>query len=148
MTKRIRTSQKFGLSANLLALAFALSLFGYAIATISLASVFRDTRFVLASAIISSSASVPSNPDNRLAQEFKDKETQLNAREAQISAAEKDLLARDARGNTMSFLSLVASLILFALVAYNFYRDAQRENALRDPRSRGLAVDLRPLRRN
>lgn len=140
---RLSARKKIHQSVNGLLLLLAFVLLGYALTTASPASLVHSARSMIASPIITSSAVVPSNPDNTLAEQLRQKEMNLNEREQHLAQLEMLRNQNTQRSTVLSLMSLVASLILFGLVGLNFYRDAQR-----DPRAaRSLfsanAIDLR-----
>lgn len=95
-----------------------------------------------ASAGVSTSASVPANPYNTLAAQLSAKEQALNDREAQIAAKGSVAPTQNSWGDMFGFFSFCMSIMLFVLVAINFYRDSQRGKTT-IPLARKFLVDMR-----
>ncbi len=83
----------------------------------------RSTGTVLGTAI-GTSASVPANPDNTLAQQLSDKEIRLDQREADLAFQELTIANEiQKERNRMLVYLLIGALIVLGLVAFNFYLD-------------------------
>jgi hypothetical protein len=82
------------------------------------------------------SVSIPENPFNRIALQLKEKENNLNEREAALSAKEKQISQTEIGGgqNNLMRVLIVGIIILFILVIVNYYLDyrrRKRENILK-----------------
>lgn len=143
---RVNARKSLKQSINGLLLLVAIALFGYALLTTSPSSLVQGARSMVASAIITSSAAVPANSDNTLAQQLREKEMTLNEREQRVAQLEEIRNQSDNRSTTLSLISLGASLVLFGLVALNFYRDAQRNTQTSRSAFTPTAIDLRRTR--
>lgn len=123
----------------LLALVAAIGLFGYGVYAGAPGILARDSNAFLGAASVSISAAVPPNQYNELAAQLQQKQDALNKQASDLSARE----AADARPSPQDYLgtaSFIMSVLLFLLVAANFYLDARRDLAA----TRGaLSVDLR-----
>ncbi|HUO50800.1 MAG TPA: hypothetical protein VMU25_04530 [Candidatus Paceibacterota bacterium] len=119
----------------MIALAFALLLVGFV--RNSPAALAHSAASSLASASVAITAGVSPNPENTLAAQLTAKEAQLNEQQQSIDAQEKKVASLDMLG----LYSLIASAILFVLVAMNFYMDWRRGRFAAAPRQ--LSVDLR-----
>ena len=149
--KRTHKRKKQKLSLFALALVVAGSGFLYGVVDIS----WHDLSLgesQAASANISLSADVAPNPDNTLAADLQAKQLQLDVREANLSAREKNANSFLST-NFFSLLSLFLSSVLFVLIGLNFYLDVGRRGTV--PRQKelprkevptSLSVDLRTKR--
>ncbi|MEN9413244.1 MAG: hypothetical protein RLZZ342_331 [Candidatus Parcubacteria bacterium] len=131
-------ARKTRVRRELALLGLGVALAGFGLASWNGAGMIAQEASMLASATVSISAQVPSNPDNTLAQALQEKENALTQREAELQAAPtRSAIDTAAPWGLLSFLMSIA---LFILVAANFYLDMQR-NA---PKSRSpFAIDLR-----
>lgn len=113
-------AERRGFNAFVLSLAVLTA--GYAYAVSSPSGMAQQA--MLSAASVSISAGVAPNPDNTLAAQFAAKEAELAGREALLAAreAENASFMRDRAG----MISLAASVMLFVLVAVNFYFDRRR----------------------
>lgn len=87
------------------------------------------------------SAVVPANPYNTLAQQFAEKEQELNDREAMLAEREAKNVGPSA-GGIFGVLSFAFSLVLLALIGVNFYLDSRRGKKTPTLSSK-FSVDLR-----
>ena len=103
-------------------------LFVFAIQADSSATLRTRAPDLLAGAAVGMSAGVEPNQYNTLAQQLHTKETTLAAREARLADIEASVRSETGINspNLLSLLSLLLSLILFALVGVNFYFDRRR----------------------
>jgi hypothetical protein len=85
----------------------------------------RNSGTVLGTAV-GTSASVPANPDNTLAQQLSEKEMRLDQREADLALQELTIAnqIQKERNRLLAYL-LIGALVILGLVAYNFYLDYQ-----------------------
>jgi hypothetical protein len=98
-------------------------LFGYAITSSPL--VFSRASLLVGSAAVGLSAAVPTNQYNALAQELMERDAELDRREAMVRDAE----ARGVWSEWNAMLapySLIASILLFVLLAFNYFLDWRR----------------------
>ncbi len=84
-----------------------------------------SARSMLANAPVGIALGVAPNPINTLAEQLADKEAELMAREERLQYMER-LQAESAKDKTAVY-SLIASLALFLLVAFNFVLDFKRK---------------------
>ena len=124
------------------ALILAAALFFYSASTGAPQIVFRDASHMLASAVVSASASVAPNAYNSIAAQLSTKENELTTREKDIAAREE--LAQKRESSNISLYSLIASVLLALLVAINFYFDWRRD---RERRSKGAPPAVITLHR-
>lgn len=113
-------AQRQGFNAFVLSLAVLAA--GYAYVVSSPAGMAQQA--MMSAASVSISAGVAPNPDNTLAAQFAAKEAELGQREAALAAREAES-ASDMRDRA-GMISLAASIMLFVLVAMNFYLDRRR----------------------
>jgi predicted PurR-regulated permease PerM len=114
----------------------------YGLITLSPRVVVRGVQSVLTATVITSTASVPANPDNTVAQALQAKEASLNAREQQLNAAAQQTAATRSSTDIVAWLSLALSVFLAFFVALNLY--LQNRHTVRAAGS--LLVDLRRAR--
>jgi hypothetical protein len=112
--------------------------------TISPKVFVRDVQSVVASAVVTSTAGVDSNPYNTLAAQLKDKEVTLNKREQQLNTAAQKVSNDSFAADSIAWVSLAVSAALFVLVGFNFYFDYRRQRG--SGNSRSLRLDLRSAR--
>ena len=126
-------------NTNLLSL--AVLLFAVAVITAPPARLQQSTKDMFAA--VGVSMSVAQNPINTQAQQLKQKETQLDQREATLLAKENPAAQWQWIGQNanLSFYSLCMSTALFILVGINFYFDFRRKN--RSGAAQKFSVDLR-----
>jgi len=115
--------QKRYIQASLLALS-GLFLW-YAFATATPMALLQTAGSMFASAQVSTSASVPPNPYNTLAQQLATKEAELDEREKQMRYFDT-VNAGTPDANTLALASFGMSFALLVLVAANFYMDWRR----------------------
>ncbi len=122
-------------------LSVAVFLFGLAVITAPPASLQQSAKDMFAA--VGVSMSVAQNPINTQAQQLKQKETQLDQREATLLAKENPTAQWQWIGQNanLSFYSLCMSTALFILVGINFYFDFRRKN--RSGAAQKFSVDLR-----
>lgn len=109
-------------------------LFGYAVFSAGPAALVRNAKDSLAAVGIS--ASIAPNEYNSVAQQLAEKEARLNREQADLAAQQ-----RNNPSSRYAFYSLCVSILLFILVAINFYFDIRRGSTT-GKRAR-LSVDLR-----
>lgn len=115
-------------------------LFLYSLLTVNVSVVAQSAQYMVASAIVGTSAAVPPNPYNTLDQQLLEKQTRLNEREAALAVRENSsntLSSQDLWG----VYSFVMSAVLVVIVGINFYFDLRRGRP--NPLSRKFSVDLR-----
>jgi len=124
---------------TILAFLAAVGFFGYGLYAGAPAIIARDSSALLGAASVSMSAAVPPNEYSELAAQLQQKKEALDQKAIDLAARE----AADARATPTDYLgvvSFVMSVLLFLLIAVNFYFDARRDIAA----TRGaLLVDLR-----
>lgn len=86
---------------------------------------------------IGMSVAVPENPDNRLARELKERSEELDAREQELAAREDSLktaVNQELSGRFQWYFWTmgVGILLLFVLIAVNFYLDYKRRQILKN----------------
>jgi len=123
-----------------IALSCAVILLSYSVSLFTPEVIAGSMTRMLANAAIGVSMGVEPNPYNTLASQLSDKAQELDERETRILALEDELRATRSLETYLATGSLVLSLLLFALVGLNFYRDARRARA---ETPRPFAVDLR-----
>lgn len=131
-------------SVNTVALAVATPLFVYAFFLVPPAVLARDARSALTATAVGASAGVDPNPINTLAAQLKEKEASLDQREQVLSQIEDEIVAKNSSTNTIAFISLGGSLLLFLLVGLNFYFDTKRRRNQMTASGR-FAIDLKRL---
>ena len=99
---------------------------------------------LMADAAVSLSAAVPSNPYNTLAAQLADKQTQLDARAAQLSAEQSILNSKNVLAEDLGMAGFGLSVFLLILIGLNFYLDMRRRSgAPQGALERKFLVDLR-----
>lgn len=104
-------------------LLIAVALAGYA--SVSAPSLPMRASLFLGSAAVGISAAVQTNSDNALAQELREREAELDRREALIRDAEAESAFWRISERLAPF-SFLVSFILFALIALNYFFDWRR----------------------
>jgi len=107
----------------------ALILFVYALSTESLSVHLQNTRELLANASVGVMVGVPPNPYNTIAQQLEAKQNELSEREQKLAELEKSAApapGTSSSANDFATYSLGMSILLFLLVATNFYYDWRR----------------------
>lgn len=108
-----------------LTLGVAVLLLGYSTSVAPPEHVAREARQLLANAVVGISTGVAPNPYNTLAAQLDSKQQELDERESRLERLESKAIERE-QDAQWAFYSLVASALLFLLVAANFYFDARR----------------------
>lgn len=144
MRKRPTKKKKSSISVSAVALAIAAPLFVYALVLVPPAMLAHNVRAALTATAVGASAGVDPNPINTLAAQLKDKETSLDQREQVLSQLENEIIAKNSSNNTIAFISLGGSLLLFLLVGLNFYLDTKRRRDQKAAPGR-FAIDLKRL---
>jgi len=103
----------------------------YASLTLTPTTLKSNANDMLAAAGIGVEAAVPANPYNTLAAELAAKEARLNQEQAALNASGYGMTPGTAKAFALSpdrygFYSLCVSILLFILVAVNFYYDVRR----------------------
>lgn len=142
MRKRSTKKKKSPISVSVVALVIAAPLFVYALVLVPPAMLARDVRAALTATAVGATAGVDPNPINTLAAQLKEKEASLDQREQVLSQIEDEIIAKNSSNNTIAFISLGGSLLLFLLVGLNFYLDTRRRRDQRAAPGR-FSLDLR-----
>lgn len=142
MRKRSTKKKKSPISVNTIALAVAAPLFIYAFFLVPPMTLAHDARAALTATAVGATAGVDPNPINTLAAQLKEKEASLDQREQVLSQIEDEIVAKNSSSNTIAFMSLGGSLLLFFLVGLNFYLDTKRRRDQKAVPGR-FSVDLR-----
>ena len=114
-------ARKQGTRIQMAVFVVAVLLFAYSAVASPL--MFARGSLMLGSAAVGLSAAVPINPHNSLAEDLAEREAALNAREAQLRS-ESNTVQRFSEW--LAPISLAASIVLFVLLAFNFYFDRRR----------------------
>ena len=102
---------------------------------------------LMADASASLSAAVPANPYNTLASELADKQTQLDARAAQLSAEQSVINSKSILAEDLGMAGFALGVFLLVLIGLNFYFDMRRRSGVvQGPLERKFLVDLRQAR--
>ena len=107
----------------------ATALLVYAFVSASPSTHLQNTRDLLASAAVGITVGVPPNPYNSIAQQLEAKQNELSDREqrlAELEKSSKPVSGGAAGTNDFATYSLGMSVLLFMLVAANFYYDWRR----------------------
>jgi hypothetical protein len=143
MTHKNATKKKKSLiNVNTFALALAAPLFAYSWALMPPPVFAHYLRTTLTAAVVGASAGVEPNPVNTLAQQLKEREASLGEREQLLNQLEERNVAKNASNNTIAFISLGGSLLLFLLVGLNFYLDTKRRRDQRAAPGK-FSIDLK-----
>ncbi len=124
---RTRTPRISGTTIGLLGL--GVLLLSYSTLTASPGVMAQIASQMVASAVVSMSAGVEENQDNRLALQFAAKEAELQDRESRLVMQEQ----MPPRVDSTALYSFAASMALFVLVALNFFFDWRRGYRARSP---------------
>lgn len=122
-----------------IALSCAVILLSYSVSLFTPEVIAGSVSRMLANAAVGVSMGVEPNPYNTLALQLSDKEKELVVREERILALEAELGDARSLETYLATGSLALSVLLFALVGLNFYRDARRTATA----AQTYAVDLR-----
>lgn len=112
-------------------LALAVGLLLVALMSASPDVIVRRTIEMYSSAVVGVSLGIAENPYNQLAQQIAEREGELTERETTLVESEQALKDREDRLEwkaTLAVYSMAVSLILFVLIALNFYRDWRRSS--------------------
>lgn len=121
-------------------LSVAALLGGYGIAANGPAFLLSDTQAMLGTASVGTSASIPENPYNTLAQQLKAKDDALTQREMELESRTAELQSARSLNDRFGMLSFALSIVLLALVGANYYFDYRRD---RRGGASSFSVDLR-----
>lgn len=125
--RRTRTQSKMKGRPRLMQvpLIAAVLLLSFSLYTSSPRTLVATSTDMLSSAVVGLSASVDPNPENTLAAQFAQKEAELQEREAALLRAEnptRSFLSMD----SYALYSFILSILLFVLVALNYFFDWRR----------------------
>ncbi len=142
--RRVRSRTKRALVVNAIALLVAIPALAYSFSLGAPENLAQNTQRLVADAAVSMSAAVPANPYNTLAQQLADKQAQLDARAAQLSAKQSAQNAQDKLVQDLGLAGFGLSVFLLILVGLNFYFDMRRRSgAPQGALARKFLVDLR-----
>jgi hypothetical protein len=124
-----------GREVSLLGLLVAIGGLYYGVDTFGPGLLAARGEVFVASAAVSISAAIPANPDNTLAQQLREKQEALDARE-------RSLGTQSSGSTDWGFRAFALSVLLLILMFANFYLDMRRARRLQDARTYSIA--LRP----
>lgn len=106
---------------------------------VSPGALINTAQYYVANAVVGMTVGVLPNPDSTLAMQLKAKEDELRAREQALAVKEHNGSASNTLTFALALFSVGMSLMLFALLAFNFFLDMKR----RVIPVKGLSIDLR-----